>query len=229
MKVTMYKCPWTASLFKMSERDEYIEHLRTVRKKNSENRRMSRVRKEFDEWLYQEKLKIVDVNQIESWIFENQEKLIEGMVSINNTTNLESFYLGDRIKELKITRLRHSSRVSNTHSCPKSGITNFRCLPDKPMGYPGWRGRIDGSLLRDKKNNSHYPITVLLNHIGLCTGSGGGGNINWGFELKIFADDWPGLIPSLYGQLWEEQEDACLKQILLEERMIINRLSRGRY
>ena len=231
MKVEMYKCPWTGSLFEMSEKKKYVKHLKALRKANREKWRLTYIRQSFDAWLHQEKLKINEVNQIEPWVLENQKQLIEGMMAIYGTTSAfrDKFESSDKLEKLKITGLRHSSRVSNTHSCPKSGITNFRCLPDKPAGYPGWSGRIDGSLLRDKKNNSHYPITDLLNHIGLCTGSGGGGNINWGFELKIFADDWPGLIPGLYRELWQDQEDASLKAILQEERMIMRRLSRIGY
>lgn len=222
----MYKCPWTGSLFEMSEKKEYVKHLKALRKTHREKWRMTYIRKGFDSWLDSEKSKITDVNQIESWVLDNQQKLFECINSMDIGSFDGGFKDGDRLERFKLGGLRHSPIVSNTHDSPRNGVTNFFSKPDLPKGYPGWAGRVEGALIRKRQYNG-YPITSLLKCIDLHTGSGGGGNSSWSYGVKIFVDDWPSLIHGLHGQLWQEQEEATLKAIVLEERRIIRRLKHG--
>jgi hypothetical protein len=117
---------------------------------------------------------------------------------------------------LKITHsLRWHDNVSNSHSCPHNGVTNWSPSwnTDKtvPTGYPGWTGHIEWLVEWPKEFDGIYLGSDLFAkgtfrtgrqraHTG--TGGGGGGHFNKefntycqrpGYDFKIFAADWPGL------------------------------------
>lgn len=116
-------------------------------------------------------------------------------------------------KVLKITHsMRWSDSVSNSHSCPHNGVTNW-CgrVEGAPRGYPGWTGRVDWLVEWPKEFDGIYLGSDLFSrgtfstgrqraHTG--TGGGGGGHFNkefntWcqrpGYSFDIFAADWPGM------------------------------------
>jgi hypothetical protein len=116
-------------------------------------------------------------------------------------------------RDLKIThRLRRSDSVSNSHSCPKDGVTNWGDrTPGAPRGYPGWCGQIEWLVEWPKEFDSVYLGSDLFSrgsfstgrqraHTG--TGGGAGGHFNKEFNtwcqrpqysFSIFASDWPGM------------------------------------
>jgi hypothetical protein len=64
-------------------------------------------------------------------------------------------------------------QVSNSHSCPESGKTNWAGrMEDVPTGYPGWRGRV---WLRIKENKQTSFASDLFSRTLTYTGTGGGG------------------------------------------------------
>lgn len=112
--------------------------------------------------------------------------------------------------------VKWSNRISNTHSRPHNGIMNWDCkglMPNgspAPLGYPGWGGRIewivkwpkeyDGIYLGSNLFRSNYGTT----RVRAYTGTGGGGHMQYnqkyqcyvqryGYDFKIFAEDWPGM------------------------------------
>ena len=116
---------------------------------------------------------------------------------------------------LKITHsLRWSENVSNSHSCPHDGVTNWAPSWNKdktvPTGYPGWTGHIEWLVEWPKEFDGIYLGSDLFGgftgsrriraHTG--TGGGAGGHFNKEFntwcqrpqyDFKLFASDWPGL------------------------------------
>ena len=65
---------------------------------------------------------------------------------------------------LEFTRfdMRWSDSVSNTHSCPHNGVTNFSQGYNRqqgknlPEGYPGWTGRADWIVAWPKEWDGYY-------------------------------------------------------------------------
>ena len=119
---------------------------------------------------------------------------------------------------LQIThKLQWSDSVSNSHSCPVGGVTNWggrEKLKDgspAPRGYPGWTGSIEWLVEWPKEFDGIYLGSDLFSrgtfnsgrqraHTG--TGGGGGGHFNKEFNtwcqrprysFSIFASDWPGM------------------------------------
>ena len=59
----------------------------------------------------------------------------------------------------------------------------------RPRGYPGWGGRIEYQISHDLGFGSD-----LMRGIGIHTGTGGGIRDNrYGFDVKFFDSDWPGI------------------------------------
>lgn len=111
----------------------------------------------------------------------------------------------------------YNNRVSNSHSCPLNGVTNWRSESDKPTGYPGFQGRV---WVRYSSRPSLFGSDVFKNTM-THTGTGGYGSYNgpWreitsvmykskhqcadsiiypmSWDYKIFLDDWEGLLPML--------------------------------
>ena len=133
------------------------------------------------------------------WVLANQKKL---MIACNafklHSWDRDRFHIDtDEFTKFDIS-VKYSSHVTNSHSCPKGGVQNWCAKdPSKPTGYPGWSGRISGVLVRSKKNMSSYPYSNICKLLDLHTGTGGGGNAEWGYDLKIFADDWPVMAQSV--------------------------------
>ncbi len=108
--------------------------------------------------------------------------------------------------------LRWSDSVSNTHSCPHNGVTNWGGRDEKaPRGYPGWHGNIEWLVRWPKEFDYIYLGSDLFSngsfrtgrqraHTG--TGGGAGGHLNkkWNtwchrpyYSFSIYAADWPGM------------------------------------
>jgi len=90
-----------------------------------------------------------------------------------------------RLLSLGFSEMRWSESVSNTHDCPIGGVTNWWSKIELPTGYPGWQGRIH----LHQVGASFSSAFQKLGHLGIFTGSGGGGS----YEVRMFADDFPGL------------------------------------
>lgn len=153
------------------------------------------------EWLLEEKMKITHPEMIVPWFLKNQGRIIYESNRAVGDTMWGKYKRDDQYTHLSLElRNKHKpegyvQNVSNTHRCPDNGVTNFSWNADRPRGYPGWAGTMHGKLHRAKRNLHEYPYSLGLNLVGLKTGSGGGGNESWTYDVSIFLDDWPGLKP----------------------------------
>jgi hypothetical protein len=120
-----------------------------------------------------------------------------------------------RLLEFTTFDMRWSDSVSNSHSCPHNGMTNwggYNTDLGAPNGYPGWQGRADWIVAWPKEFDGIYLGSDLFKGLHgsrsgrqrAHTGTGGGGGMRWsdkhkcyvmshGYDFKIFAADWPGL------------------------------------
>lgn len=195
MKIEVYRCRFTGQLFLKSEKEEYIEHLKSLREEKREKRKYERLRKTWKTWLAEEKKKITHLDMIGPWVLENQRKIMDAYNALGDSSwRGERWYKTDKIEKLNLSFYNKECKIqSNSHDCPEGGVTNWGSHPDRPKGYPGWSGRLEGKTVRSKKHMSSYPSSDTLRFIGIKTGSGGGGNDDWGYSFTIFLADWPGL------------------------------------
>lgn len=89
--------------------------------------------------------------------------------------------------------LRYYDHVSNSHSAPINGETNWgRKKEGIPTGYPGFKGRVWGYDNSVGCSISEY-CGAFYNKVkipGLHTGSGGGSG-EYRYEFQFFLDDFP--------------------------------------
>ena len=122
-----------------------------------------------------------------------------------------------RLLEFTEFDLRWSDSVSNSHSCPHNGVTNWggrNKMPDgtdAPRGYPGWTGRIGWIFAWPKEWDGYYiggdlfaRGTFSTGRQRAHTGTGGGGGMRYSekhgcyvmshaYDFRIYAADWPGM------------------------------------
>lgn len=233
----MRKCPFTGKIFDESRINEYILHLLDTREAMRKKREQGRLNDRFFGWLYEEKLKLTHPDQVPHWFLENQQTIMDALTAGCRPVDTlfryrDVFKSGDKFTEVVWVRdPQFQDLLSNTHSCPDNGVQNFMRNPKKPTGYPGWQTWIKGKLKRDKKNNGSYPFPDGLNLVGIKTGSGGGGNENWGYDAKLFLADWPGFQVE-YDRIVEQRRldaiEAAKKKYECEQTEIMRRLKGSR-
>lgn len=218
--ITAYKCDEDGKIFE--DKSKYTAHLRKLARHRNAQRRLKIAEAEKDAvWaeLYEREQSIDDWFQM---VIDNQH-LFWAEAAEGNRYNWDrvgkKYGRGKNApvmpmpKVLKIVHsLRWSDSVSNSHSCPHDGVTNWGGrVEGAPRGYPGWTGRVDWVVEWPKELEGMYLGSDLFSkgtfrtgrqraHTG--TGGGGGGRMSkefntWvqcpGYQLDIFASDWPGL------------------------------------
>jgi hypothetical protein len=98
--------------------------------------------------------------------------------------------------KIHVTSLKvsYEDEISNSHSCPRNGLTNWHSKPNLPRGYPGWRGDIEFEIL-PQSSSEDIDAYHILNDAGIYLGTGGSTNgLYHRYDVKFFEDDWPGLM-----------------------------------
>lgn len=188
---TAYKCPWTSKVF--ATKKAYANHLRVLREDRIHRAIRARIRNK----IFEELINLQSFDKIIEWIETHPEFLFDGIILHGRDKWGERRgHLRDKFW-VKVTYLdvRWADNVSNSHSCPRSGVTNWGgkgLLPGgepAPRGYPGWTGRIEFQLSHDLGIGSD-----IMRPLGIHTGTGGGISENrYGYDVKFFDSDWPGL------------------------------------
>jgi len=196
MKVQVRKCRFTGKIFEEKDLKKYALHLKKLRIEMKEQREEDRVKKDWTKWLKAERKRIKTVDEIVPWFLANQKRIMYAANAMGTRFSSDKFYPETDSFTKMVLGVGYNAFASNSHRCPDKGVMNWegrRGDPAKPTSYVGWTGNISGCLTREKKNNYSYPYSEALKIVGLKTGSGGGGNERWSYEVTIFLDDWPGL------------------------------------
>ena len=223
--ITAYKSEADGKIFE--DKSKYQAHLRKLARHRLAQRRLQVAESEKDAvWaeLYQREQSIDDWMQM---VIDNQH-LFWAEAAAGNPQDWncvgKKWGRGKNAvvvpvpKVLKITHsMRWSDSVSNSHSCPHDGMTNWggrEKMKDgspAPSGYPGWTGRVEWIVAWPQELEHMYLGSELFSrgtfrtgrqraHTG--TGSGGGGHMSkefntWvqrpAYDFRIYASDWPGL------------------------------------
>lgn len=89
--------------------------------------------------------------------------------------------------------------VSNSHSSPLNGVTNWEGKEDKPTSYRGWSAWVRGKITKGEIPSNHsFGLTDGIKIIrGLHTGTFNGASQegdNWSGSIYFFLDDFPNLV-----------------------------------
>ena len=189
-----YQCPWTDTVF--ATKSAYTKHLKELR----EDRMHRRARQNIHNRKLDDLINQYSFEDIVNWIEINPDFFFDSLIKIGHTgwANRrahirEAFWI--KITYLKLT---WNDSVSNSHSCPRGGVTcwsSHEATDGRPQGYPGWQGHIEFQLSHDMGFGSN-----VFRGMGIHTGTGGGISDNrYGYEVKFFASDWPGLRSAAIG------------------------------
>ena len=204
-KVVVWKCPHTGKLFE--DPKKYRSHLARLAGQRREQRKQD-LFKLAKQQKWNEICNIeMSVTDLEKFIIDNQELFWRDAIEDNpyEWKDLGKKVGGvvmpiPRLIRFKQFTLKWSDKTSNTHYCPKNGVTNWRWEEDKPRGYPGWHGSFEWECEWPKELGGRYQPGDLFDgkDCRIHTGSGGGGGMkdnimSHRYEITIFADDWPGL------------------------------------
>lgn len=209
--IKAYRCDHTGKLFE--DHSKYKAHLRKLARERQQRRKLEIVVSETDAWWAAAYEREMSIEDFKNFIIENQDRFWQDAACSEgfNWNRVGKTHRGvvcpvPRLLEFAKFDLFWSDSVSNTHSCPHNGVTNWGCKNDKPAGYPGWRGRVEwivefpeewcgvylgGDLFRGRRSRCH-------------TGGGGGGSSGhskqynchtqqYGYEFRLYAADWTGM------------------------------------
>lgn len=191
-KTSGFQCPWTGKIF--GAKKAYVNHLKVIR----QDRIYRNIRRQRRQAL------LDDFNNQPG--FEAMMRWIDLRPEFFFDNGLQHGWDSDRARHEKLRadwsvritllELTYGTSVSNTHACPRDGVTNWGgrdMLKDgtpAPRGYPGWSGRIEFEVSHE---NVRWGSDVFKG-TGIHTGSGGSTNgRNYGYDVKLFESDWPGL------------------------------------
>jgi uncharacterized C2H2 Zn-finger protein len=200
-KSTGFQCPWTGKIF--GAKKSYVNHLKVIR----QDRIYRQIRQRRHQAILAEFNNQPSFEAIRRWVELHPEFFFD--IGIKNSWT--AAWGRDRIEKIrkdfwiKIAHLdvTYSDSVSNTHACPRDGVTNWGgrdTLKDgtpAPRGYAGWSGRIEIEMSHELRW-----VSDCLKGTGIHTGSGGSTNgKTYGYDVKFFESDWPGLSKA---RVWAE-------------------------
>lgn len=199
---TAFRCPWTNKIY--STKRDYVKHLKFLR----ENYMHKRIRAKAVELKKQNLWNQSTFEDIIKWIEMNPEFMFdngfrEGWHDERYKKHRDKFWL-----KITYLNLNWTNSASNTHSCPRGGVTNWgRREPGKPTGYPGYVGRIEYQMSHDIGFGSD-----VMRGLGIHTGTGGGaGDNRFGYSVTFFDADWPGLIETRIMNILKDESNKPIQ------------------
>jgi hypothetical protein len=203
-----YQCPWTDTLY--ATKRAYVKHLKDLRETRMHKRaRKNRWDRKFADFYNQP-----TIQDIIKWIELNPEFFYDNGLKSSwpyQARKLEKENVREKFS-FKITYLdlTWSDWLSNSHSAPRGKQTNWGGdKKDVPRGYPGWGGKIEYEMSHDLGFGSD-----IVKGLGINTGTGGGrGDNAYGYDVKLFADDWPGLFKTMVDSQEKYERDGLLDNI----------------
>lgn len=202
-RVTVWKSDTDGKLFENKEK--YVAHLRKLARERLTNRKILKVQAERAD-VFAKMGQLRSIEEVQQFIIDNWKWFFLNGLTINNWKNRAVDESVHELVSIRLDRMRWSDSISNSHSCPKNGVTNFFQKNNAPTGYPGWAGVLHFSVrppmytYRKKKyRKSGWGSDYFRNTI-ICTESGGGGGYDeerdltsFQYSIILWADDFPAM------------------------------------
>lgn len=217
-KITVWKSDMDGKLFE--DKSKYVKHLRTLAAKNILKRKFEH--KEATRPIIMQKMgQVKSSGELTQFIKDNWQWFwLNGAARC--TWRWKDKPPIHELVDIRITGLKWDEHLSNSHSCPQGGVSNFGRGSDYgATGYPGWKGQIHieikpPSYMYKKKSyieegwGSDYFDDTIIN-----TGSGGGGGgpttKKYTYGLTLWAADFPVIYEKQRRWQWCEEENRKRK------------------
>lgn len=201
--VVAWQCPKTQKLF--NSVTKYRKHLKVLARKDLAKKRQNKNVTAYQDWVRKLQTCVKSIEELEEELSKNFQKMVN-----DHCTHGASFHSDRKAAPPTIVRanvsfssIRFSDQISNTHDCPKNGVTNWGRKPGSPTGYPGLSGRVTFEYTSTDSREIPSWVTDMFRSLSINTGSGGGGTKREGgkiiaytgeYEVRIYAGDWPELL-----------------------------------
>lgn len=209
-QIVAWKCETTGKVFEHEA--DYLKLQRKIARDKAERDREARLQLKTATWFEEFRNQLMSIDRLPNEIIKNQEYFwamarrsvygvrADGWNGVGKNKRKGVLMPMPILTRFTTWNLRWSNEVSNSHNCPKNGVTNWcNSDKDKPTSYPGWCGRINWEVEWPKEWDGFYLGSDLFkgdSRINTGTGGGGGwkdGRQTFGYDVQIFAADWPGL------------------------------------
>ena len=236
-QILVWKCDEDGKIFE--DKKKYQNHLRKLARERNTKRRLMLAEAQADQkWaeLYEREQTLEDwacmvINHQDMFWAEAAKGDPYDWANVGKTHSRRKNAVVCPIPELlEFTRfdLRWSNSVSNSHSCPHNGVTNFSQSYNRqqgknlPEGYPGWTGRVEWIVKWPVEWDGFYlggdlfaKGTFRTGRQRAHTGTGGGVGMRYsekhkchimsfGYDFRLYAADWPGLARYMVKQQFVE-------------------------
>lgn len=238
-QIIAYKCDTTGKIFE--EKTKYRNHLRSLARERATKRRLQLKEAETDAWWQQAYNREMEIDDFPQFVINNQTHFwAEAARADSYNWERVGKKLSRRkdapampipeLLEFTVFSVRWQDSVSNSHSRPRDGVTNWggdvkiKDGSPAPRGYPGWAGRVEWIVRWPHEYHGIYLGSDLFRdrcgptRVSAYTGTGGGGHMRYsekhkchiqgfGYDFRIFAQDWPGMYLMEMRRQWVEREN----------------------
>lgn len=217
-RVMVWKSDADGKLFE--DKAKYTAHLRKLGRERLRLRKAKLAADMRDDFLDRMGQEVTSQESLEQFIKDNWDWFFSN--GYQNGWRAQSNEVHEYV-EVSFEGLRWSETLSNSHSCPRGGVTNwggrdsFSDGTPKPRCYPGWGGRINIRVRTPfvtKNRQADGFGSDYFKYTPIHTGTGGGGGIKDGvtkysYDVKLWADDFPAWM--------REREKALVWKYLSED------------
>jgi hypothetical protein len=220
-QILVWKCDQTGKLFE--DQMKYKSHLRKLARERNTKRKLMVKDAEANAWWAEAYEREMTIDEWRQFVIDNQSRFWAEAAKADpydwkHVGKLSGRKTGvvcpiPEILEFTEFSVRWNPKVSNSHSKPHNGVTNWSPSwnPDKtaPTSYPGWSGRVEWIVRWPKEWDGVYLGSDLFrdgfnSRVRAYSGTGGGGGMRYsekhgchvqsfGYDFKMFAADWPGM------------------------------------
>ncbi len=223
-QITVWKCDNTGKLFE--DKDKYQAHLRKLARERNTKRKLTVVEAEADAWWARAYETEMTIQEWKQFVINNQARFWAeaakadphdwSYVGKSHNRRKSGVYCPiPELLEFTTFDVRWNPAVSNSHSCPHNGVTNWGGKEQidgqlAPRNYPGWSGRVEWIVKWPEEWDGVYLGSDLFKGLfgqggrqRAHTGTGGGGmrynekhkchTQSFGYDFRMYAADWPGM------------------------------------
>lgn len=197
--ISVYKSDYDGKIFE--EKSAYIKHLRKLAIQRRREKQIVKMRS-TKKAVMAAMSRVKSLSELSdfikanwSWFFLNGQ--------MRNSYRGQKELGWHELVDVHFTGAFYTDMVSNTHSAPIGGVTNFFSKADLPQGYPGWVGHIiievktpiykyRGRPYYHSGFGSDYFANTIIN-----LGGGGGhlkhsiGTYHYNYQIRLYASDFP--------------------------------------